>query len=64
MSFSLKVKDELAGIIPPARHCQIAEAAALFRMCGQVMTADDGQYLLTARIENPVVAKKFIVLLL
>ena len=29
MSFSSEVKEELAGQISPARHCQIAELAAI-----------------------------------
>ena len=36
MSFSGKVKEELAGNISPARHCRIAELAAFIGMCGTV----------------------------
>lgn len=32
MSFSGEVKRELAGVVPPARHCQIAEIAAFVRL--------------------------------
>ena len=60
MSFSSEVKAELSRQVSSARHCQIAEAAAIFRMCGQV--PEDGERLLL-RIENPNVAKKFGVLL-
>ncbi len=59
MSFSSDVKEELCRQMSSARHCQIAEAAAIFRMCGQVLDGEEGQFRLTARIENPVVAKKF-----
>ena len=34
MSFSSEVKQELLGIIPSARHCQIAEIAAFVRFLG------------------------------
>ena len=36
MSFSGKVKEELAGQFSPARHCQVAEMAALLCGCGHV----------------------------
>lgn len=35
MSFSHKVREELAEIIPPARHCQIAELSAVMCFCGR-----------------------------
>ena len=60
MSFSSEVKEELSRQVSSARHCQIAEAAAIFRMCGQV--SQNGE-ILTARIENPDVVRKFEVLL-
>ncbi|MCI8506103.1 MAG: DNA-binding protein WhiA [Lachnospiraceae bacterium] len=60
MSFSSEVKAELSRQVSSARHCQIAEAAAIFRMCGQA--SEDGKKLFL-RIENPKVAKKFGVLL-
>ncbi len=63
MSFSSKVKEELSGQISSARHCQIAEAAAIFCMCGQVLETERGDLYLTARIENPAVAGKFRTLL-
>ena len=36
MSFSGKVKEELAGQLSLARHCQVAELAALLCGCGRV----------------------------
>ncbi len=60
MSFSSEVKAELSRQLSSARHCQIAEAAAIFRMCGQAQK--DGRRLLI-RLENPNVEKKFSVLL-
>ncbi len=63
MSFSSKVKEELSRQVSSARHCQIAEAAAIFRMCGRIAAGGDGQYQLVLRIENQAVAKKFSALL-
>lgn len=36
MSFSREVKEELAGHISPARHCQIAELSALLACAGSL----------------------------
>lgn len=36
MSFSGKVKEELSGQLSLARHCQVAELAALLCGCGRV----------------------------
>ena len=44
MSFSGKVKEELAGNISPARHCRIAELAAFIGMCGTVAINSFDQY--------------------
>ena len=41
MSFSGKVKEELAGQLSLARHCQVAELAALLRGCGRVEKMSD-----------------------
>ena len=37
MSFSSEVKEELMGIMPNARHCRIAELAALVMMSGSML---------------------------
>ncbi len=42
MSFSGKVKEELAGQLSLARHCQVAELAALLCGCGRVEKMSDG----------------------
>ena len=34
MSFSGTVKEELVKHVPAARHCQIAELAAILHFCG------------------------------
>ena len=49
MSFSGKVKEELAGNISPARHCRIAELAAFIGMCGTVVINSFDRY----SIKNP-----------
>ena len=36
MSFSSEVKEELSRHLPTARHCQIAETAAILSLCGQI----------------------------
>ena len=36
MSFSSGVKEELSRQISPARHCRIAEIAAIISLCGKV----------------------------
>lgn len=45
MSFSGKVKEELASQLSPARHCQIAEFAALFALCGKIRHRKNGSIL-------------------
>ena len=55
MSFSGTVKEELAAQISPARHCQLAELAALLHFEGGV--CEDGRHLYL-NTENEAVAKK------
>ncbi len=55
MSFSGIVKEELAAQISPARHCQLAELAALLHFSGGV--CEDGKHL-CLHTENEAVAKK------
>ena len=62
MSFSREVKEELAGHISPARHCQIAELSALFSICGQFGRNQDGYYI-GFQTENEAVLKKSFTLL-
>ena len=58
MSFSGKVKEELAGQFSPARHCQVAEMAALLCGCGHVENLPDGNRKLWIQTENEAVARK------
>ncbi len=55
MSFSGTVKEELAAQISPARHCQLAELAALLHFSGGV--CEGGKHL-CLNTENEAVAKK------
>lgn len=59
-SFSSKVKKEVARHREEARHCRLAEIAAIIRMCGEV---SNQPVSLRIQTENPVVAKAFFVLI-
>lgn len=61
MSFSGTVKEELAAHVSSARHCQLAELAALLLFSGGV--CDDGRHL-CLDTENEAVARKCFTLLL
>ena len=63
MSFAGKVKEELFGQFGKAKHCQIAEIAALFSACGQVIMEEDGSNLIKFTTENLTVAKKCYILI-
>lgn len=60
MSFSGNVKEELAAHVSPARHCQLAELAALLLFGGSV--CDSGRHL-CLDTENETVARKCFTLL-
>ncbi len=63
MSFSREVKQELAKRISPARHCQIAELAALMNFCGQYGKDGEGGYTIGFASENEAVVRKGFTLL-
>ena len=63
MSFSAEVKDELSRQCSTARHCQIAEIAAIISMCGRVLISETGKYTLKIHTENLSVARKYFTLL-
>lgn len=58
MSFSSDVKDELELQVNPARHCMIAELAAIVSMCGNVKITANNKITLKITTENIVVARK------
>ena len=51
MSFSSEVKEELAKRISPARHCQIAELAALIAFEGRIPAAESENRLLMQKYQ-------------
>lgn len=59
MSFSGMVKEELSRQVSMARHCRIAETAALLCSCGKI-TADGS---LRFQTENDAVVRKYFTLL-
>lgn len=63
MSFSHEVKEELAGHISPARHCQIAELAAMLHFSGQYGRDNEGNFTIGFQTENETVVKKGFTLL-
>lgn len=62
MSFSGKVKEELGAQVSRARHCQIAELAALFSCCGKMVPEGDGKFSAKFVTENLTVARKYSIL--
>ena len=58
MSFSGNVKEELSNQISNARHCQIAELAAIISMCGSVIVDIRSKYKIKIHSENQAVARK------
>lgn len=63
MSFSGQVKEELSRHISEARHCQIAELAAIIGFCGRITPSGQDGFLLTMHTENEYVARKYFTLL-
>lgn len=58
MSFSGNVKEELSRQWNSARHCQIAELAALISMCGSIIINSCSRYSIKIHSENLAVARK------
>ena len=63
MSFSGNVKEELSHHLGSARHCRIAETAAIISICGGGMIDRRGRYSLKIHTENLSVARKCFTLL-
>lgn len=63
MSFSKEVKEEIAGRFGEARHCILAELAAVLSICASVKKQKDGQIFLVFITENEIVARKCFTLL-
>lgn len=63
MSFSGDVKNELSRQSSSARHCNLAELAAIVGMCGDVCISACGRYRIRIHTENITVARKCFTLL-
>lgn len=63
MSFSSKVKEELSRQLSTARHCQIAETAAIISICGRIQISAEDHYCIKIHTENVAVARKYFTLL-
>lgn len=59
MSFSKDVKEELSKAIPGARHCQLAELAAIFSICGRIIIDPKDRHAIKIHTENLAVARKY-----
>lgn len=62
MSFSLQVKEELENVVPGARHCQLAELAALVTY-GCVLKHDGSGTQIELKSENEIIGRKYFTLL-
>lgn len=62
MSFSYNVKSELSHHFGNARHCNIAELAAVLNMCGHIAYNRE-KICVKIQTENPVAARKYFTLL-
>jgi DNA-binding protein WhiA len=63
LSFSGKVKEEIGRQISNARHCKIAETAALLSVCGRLIIKDTKVSVVIFQTENVIVARKYFTLL-
>lgn len=63
MSFSKEIKEEIGKHISNARHCRIAETAALLSICGRLIMKDNHIQAILFQTENEIVARKYFTLL-
>ena len=63
MSFSGMVKEELSVQIPSARHCRIAELAAIVSLCAKSRSPKEDGQALTIQMENEALSRKCFTLL-
>ena len=64
MSFSSRVKEELSRQMSQARHCRIAELAAMVSCCGHGFQSDRGEICLRIQTDILTVARKCFSLLI
>lgn len=62
MSFSAEIKEEISKEWPKARHCQIAEIAAIISMCGDIAINSRNEYAIKVSSENIAVIRKYFTL--
>lgn len=62
-SFSFGVKEELSRQLSSARHCRIAEIAAIISLCGKIQIDENDRYCIKISTENVAVARKYFTLL-
>lgn len=62
MSFSAEVKEELEKIMPQARHCRLAELAAIAEFGCRIGRGTDGEMQILIHSENDAVARKYFTL--
>lgn len=62
MSFSGEVKEELNRRESRARHCQIAELAAILHFCGSIASRDGANFLVVQAENESVIRKCFTLL--
>ncbi len=63
MSFSTEVKSELEKVLPGARHCQLAELAAILHFGCHIGKNVDGKWEIMLQSENEAVSRKYFTLL-
>lgn len=63
MSFTGDVKEELSRQLSGARHCQIAEIAAITSICGRILISANDRYCIKIQSENIAVVRKYFTLL-
>ncbi len=63
MSFSTEVKNELEKVLPGARHCQLAELAAILHFGCHIGKNVDGKWEIMLQSENEAVSRKYFTLL-
>lgn len=63
MSFSGEVKEEISKHISNARHCQIAEIAAIIQYSGEILEREKQRKAIQIQTENLAVARKYFTLL-
>ena len=62
MSFSSEIKQELSVHVPPARHCRLAEMAAILNFCSRVESVEGESPCVKMHTENLAVARKYFTL--